>query len=196
MAAAEQLTAEQLGLKSIGKITRNLDYPDLFEQELERKEGNLTTLGSMTVDTGKFTGRSPKDKYFVKQDPSNANIAWGNINQPISAEIFDELYADTVEYLAGKDLYVTDGYAGANPSTRKQVRFITEFAWQSHFVKNMFIRPGTEDLPGFSPDFTIYNASNYTNPKWEKMGLNSEVFIVFTSRRMSPSSAAPGTAVR
>lgn len=174
-----QLQAADLGLKSVGTLYHNLDYKQLFSHEQDRQEGAVSDNGTMMVDTGKFTGRSPKDKYFVQQAPSQDNIAWGKINQPVSAEIFDELYADTVDYLAGKDLYVTDGFCGSNPSTRKSVRFITEFAWQSHFVRNMFIRPGAEELANFAQNFTIYNASNYLNEKWQKHGLNSDVFVVF-----------------
>src|SRR5210317_1523956 len=133
----------------------------------------------MMVDTGKFTGRSPKDKYFVHQKPSFENIAWGKINQSMAPEVFDQLYVEVIEYLSGKDLYVTDGFCGANQKTRTSVRFVTEFAWQSHFVKNMFIRPEKDEVEGFSPDFTIYNASNFKNEKWKKHGLNSEVFVIF-----------------
>jgi len=173
------LTAEVLGLKSVGKVYRNLGYEELFAHETDNAEGKVSANGTMMVDTGKFTGRSPKDKYFVKQAPSQDNIAWGNINKPVSAEIFDELYTEVIDYLSGKDIYVTDGYSGANPDTRKQVRFITEIAWQSHFVKNMFIRPDAADLPGFAPNFRVYNAAGLTNKNWEKHGLNSEVFVVF-----------------
>ena len=174
-----ELTATGLGLKKVGQVFHNLGYDKLFAHETENKEGTLSSNGTMMVDTGKFTGRSPKDKYFVKQDPSQGNIAWGGINQPVSGDIFDELYSEVIDYLSGKDVYVTDGFCGANPQTRKQVRFITEIAWQSHFVKNMFIRPDESELAGFAPDFTVYNAAGLTNPKWQEMGLNSEVFVIF-----------------
>jgi len=174
-----ELTAEELGLKSVGQVFRNLSYDELFEHESNNNEGKLSANGTMMVDTGKFTGRSPKDKYFVKEDPSQGNIAWGNINQPVSEEIFNELYAEVIDYLSGKDVYVTDGYCGANPNTRKDVRFVTEIAWQSHFVKNMFIRPDAADLPDFKPGFRVYNAAGLSNPKWEEHGLNSEVFVIF-----------------
>lgn len=140
------INASDLGLKSVGKVYRNLGYDDLFDHENNNGEGQVSANGTMMVDTGKFTGRSPKDKYFVKQAPSQDHIAWGSINKPVSAEIFDELYAEVIDYLSDKDIYVTDGYCGSNPDTRKQVRFITEIAWQSHFVKNMFIRPPETDL--------------------------------------------------
>ncbi|WP_303721448.1 phosphoenolpyruvate carboxykinase (ATP) [Malonomonas rubra] len=174
-----ELTADVLGLKSVGKVYRNLSYEELFTHETDNKEGRVSANGTMMVDTGKFTGRSPKDKYFVKQTPSQDNIAWGSINKPVSAEIFDELYADVIDYLSGKDVYVTDGYCGSNESTRRSVRFITEIAWQSHFVKNMFIRPDEADLPNFKPGFRVYNAAGMTNPKWAEHGLNSEVFVIF-----------------
>lgn len=174
-----ELTAESLGLKSVGQVYHNLSYDELFEHEVRNNEGKLSANGTMMVDTGKFTGRSPKDKYFVKQSPSQDNIAWGKINQPVSEEIFNELYAQVIDYLSGKDIYVADGYCGSNPQTRRNIRFITEIAWQSHFIKNMFIRPGTDDLDSFTPDFTVYNAAGTTNVNWEKHGLNSDVFVIF-----------------
>ncbi|NOQ16567.1 MAG: phosphoenolpyruvate carboxykinase (ATP) [Methyloprofundus sp.] len=174
-----ELSAESLGLKSIAKVYHNLSYDKLFEHELANKEGSVATSGSMMIDTGLFTGRSPKDKYFVEQSPSKEHITWGNINKPISNEHFEEIYADVIDYLSGKDLYVTDGFAGASAETRKSARFITEFAWQAHFVKNMFIRPEGSDLDDFAPDFRVYNASNLTNEKWQEHGLNSEVFVIF-----------------
>ena len=177
--AGSALSAAALGLASVGTIYQNLDYAELFDHEVRNQEGQVSENGTMMIDTGKFTGRSPKDKYFVHEKPSFENIAWGKINQSIAPEIFDELYAKVTDYLAGKDLYVTDGFCGSNEKTRKSVRFITEFAWQSHFVKNMFIRPGAEELAEFAPNFTVYNASNLIDIDWEHHGLNSEVFVVF-----------------
>jgi len=177
------LDAKTLGLKSIGTVYHNLSYDELFEHEQRNNEGKVAENGTMMVDTGKFTGRSPKDKYFVQQSPSSEHIAWGNINKPVSPEVFDELYADVIDYLSGKDIYVTDGYCGSNAKTRKSVRFVTEIAWQSHFVKNMFIRPEDSDLPGFAPNFRVYNAAGLVNEKWEKHGLNSEVFVIFNAEK-------------
>ena len=172
------ISAEKLGLRSVGHVYHNLNYDDLLSHEIANKEGKVLNNGTMTVDTGKFTGRSPKDKFFVQQEPSSQHIAWGNVNKPVAPEIFDDLYADVLEYLSGKDIYVTDGYSG-DSDTRKSIRFVTEFAWQSHFVKNMFIRPTDSKLAEFLPDFHIYNASNFTNQKWQNHGLNSEVFCIF-----------------
>ncbi|MDH3997926.1 MAG: phosphoenolpyruvate carboxykinase (ATP) [Desulfuromonadales bacterium] len=175
----QNLTAQDLGLKSVGTVQRNLSYDALFDLESKNNEGAVSENGTMMVDTGKFTGRSPKDKYFVQQGPSSENIAWGKINQPVAPEIFDELYDEVIDYLSGKDLFVTDGFCGANEKTRTSARFVTEFAWQSHFVKNMFIRPSEGDLECFDPQFTVYNACSLTNKKWQEHGLNSDVFVIF-----------------
>jgi phosphoenolpyruvate carboxykinase (ATP) len=170
---------DQLGLKNIGKVFYNLDYDEVIRHTLERGEAKLTNSGATTVDTGVFTGRSPKDKYFVKQSPSEKYIAWGDINQPVSKEVFDELFEVTKEQLSGKDLYITDAFAGASPSSRRSIRVISEIAWQAHFVKNMFIRPTEEELENFTPDFTLYNACQVVNKKWKEHGLNSDVFVIF-----------------
>ena len=122
------IQAKDLGLKNVGKIFHNLDFDTLFEHEQAGREGRLAANGTMMVDTGKFTGRSPKDKYFVHQLPSFEKIAWGKLNQPVAPEIFDELFAEVTDYLSGKDLYITDGFSGANQKTRKPVRFVTELA--------------------------------------------------------------------
>ncbi len=170
---------EKLGLKNIKKIYHNPSYELLYQHELEKKEGLLSDLGAVMVDTGIFTGRSPKDKYFVKQPPSEKYIAWGEINQPISKEIYEELLQKAKEQLSGKEIYIMDVFVGASKSSRKKIRVVTEIAWQAHFVKNMFIRPTEEELKDFEPDFVMYNASKVTNEKWKEHGLNSEVFVVF-----------------
>ncbi len=170
---------EKLGLKNIKKIYHNPSYELLYQHELEKKEGLLSDLGAVMVDTGIFTGRSPKDKYFVKQPPSEKHIAWGDINQPISKEIYEELLEKAKEQLSGKEIYIMDVFVGASKSSRKKIRVVTEIAWQAHFVKNMFIRPTEEELKDFEPDFVMYNAAKVTNEKWKEQGLNSEVFVVF-----------------
>jgi phosphoenolpyruvate carboxykinase (ATP) len=170
---------ENLGLKNMGKIFYNPDYEQLAEDEEKKGECRFTENGTAMVDTGIFTGRSPKDKYFVDQYPSNEHIAWGSINQPVTPEIYEELFKITVDQLSGKDLYVVDAFAGASPSSRKAVRFVTEVAWQVHFIKNMFIIPTDEELENFEPDFVLYNACKATNEKFREHGLNSEVYVVF-----------------
>lgn len=169
---------ESIGIKNSGQIFHNLDFDELIKHELEKNECSMTDSGATTVDTGIFTGRSPKDKYFVAQDPSEKYIAWGDTNKPISKEIFDELLVVAQEQLSNKDLYVTDVYSGASKTSKRSVRFVTELAWQSHFVTNMFIRPSMEELTTFTPEFTVLNACT-VNEKWEEHGLNSEVFVIF-----------------
>ena len=181
---------EEYGLKNVKEIFHNLSYDQLFEHETKPElegfeKGYVTKSGSVTVDTGIFTGRSPKDKYIVKEETSEENIWWKNPqrtasdNKPISEEIWKYLYGISSEQLSGNRLYVQDGYAGANKDTRLKIRVVTEVAWMAHFVKNMFIRPTEEELKYFEPDFVMLNACKTSNPKWKEQGLNSEVYAVF-----------------
>ena len=170
---------EKLGLKNIGEIYYNLSYDELQAYEINQGECKISTSGTAMCDTGIFTGRSPKDKYFVDQEPSNKSIAWGDVNRPIKKEIYEELLDLTLDQLSGKNIYITDVYAGASPESRRSIRFITEVAWQAHFVKNMFIRPTEEELETFEPDFTVYNACKVVDEKYKEHGLNSDVYVVF-----------------
>ncbi len=178
------------GITGTKEIFHNLSYDELFKHETDPsleglERGYVTEFGAVTVDTGIFTGRSPKDKYIVKEETSRDNIWWKNEhrkasdNKPITEEIWSELKELSAKQLSGKKLYVQDGFAGANEDSRLHIRFITEVAWQAHFVKNMFIRPTDEELESFQPDFVVLNASKTTNPGWKEHGLNSEVFAVF-----------------
>lgn len=170
---------ETLGIKNAQGIFHNLSYDELIEHELRNGECALTSSGATTVDTGIFTGRSPKDKYFVNEDPSNKFIAWGDVNKPIDKKIFNELLEVAREQLSNKALYVTDVFCGASAESKRSVRFVSEIAWQSHFVKNMFIRPTSDELTTFKPQFTVLNACKATNDKWKSHGMNSEVFVLF-----------------
>ncbi|RLA72180.1 MAG: phosphoenolpyruvate carboxykinase (ATP) [Epsilonproteobacteria bacterium] len=170
---------EKLGINSTGTIHYNLSYDELIDHELKNGECEQANNGAMMVDTGIFTGRSPKDKYFVNQDPSNKYIAWGNVNQPTTKEVFDDLFQNVTGQLSGKDLYVMDLFTGASEASKRNVRFVSEIAWQAHFVKNMFIRPLKKELEGFSPDFTVLNACKTVNENYENQDLHSEVFIIF-----------------
>lgn len=175
-------------MKTLQKLTefphsttlfRNLTYDEIFEHEKRNGETVLTAQGAMAVDTGIYTGRSPKDKYFVEEPGSKNELWWGKVNQPVKEEVFNELYNRVLQFLDGKNLYVFDGYAGARKSTRLSLRVVTEKAWQHHFCSNMFIRPADGDLEHFAPDFTIYNAAMLKNQDFKAHGLNSEVFVIF-----------------
>jgi hypothetical protein len=170
---------EKLGLENIGNIYYNLSYDALQAHEVNRGECKISTSGTAICDTGIFTGRSPKDKYFVDNAPSNKNIFWGKINRKIDESTFNELFDLTKKQLSGTDIYVMDVYAGASSASRRSIRFVTEVAWQAHFVKNMFIRPTKEELENFEPDFVVYNACRVSNKKFEKQKLNSGVYVCF-----------------
>lgn len=178
------------GIYDVKEIYHNPSYEELFEHETDPtlegfEKGYLTNLGAVAVDTGVFTGRSPKDKYIVKEEVSEKNIWWKNEqrkasdNKPVTEEVWKDLKKNTLVQLSGKKLYVEDGYAGANPDSRLKIRFIVEVAWQAHFVKNMFVRPSEEELENFEPDFVVFNGSKTTDPKWKEHGINSEVYVVF-----------------
>lgn len=188
----EKLTKalQSYGITNVKEIYYNPSYEMLFEHETDPKlegyeKGIVTKLGAVNVDTGRFTGRSPKDKYIVKEPSSEANVWWAqpgkksSDNKPLSQENWNKLKTLAGSQLSGKKLYVVDCYSGANPDTRLKVRFVLEVAWQAHFIKNMFIRPTEEELKNFEPDFVSLNASKITNPDWKEMGMNSEVFVVF-----------------
>lgn len=182
-----KIDLSKYGITNVEKIIYNPSYDELFKAETDPsltgyEKGIVTNTGAVAVKTGKFTGRSPKDKYTVK-DKTTENTMWwdGKINKPISTEIWNELKQLVIKELSDKKkLYVVDAYCGANKDTRLKVRFIMEVAWQAHFVKNMFIRPTEEELKEFGePDFIVLNGSKVTNPEWKEQGLNSEVFVVF-----------------
>ncbi len=170
---------DKLGLKNIENVYYNLSYDELQAHEVSAGECKISTTGTAMCDTGIFTGRSPKDKYFVDQLPSNQHIAWGDVNKPIKKEIYEELLDLTLTQLSGKNIYVTDVYTGASDASKRSIRFITEVAWQAHFVKNMFIRPTEEELETFEPDFVVYNACKAVDTKYKEHGLNSDVYVVF-----------------
>ncbi|TYZ63815.1 hypothetical protein PybrP1_007347 [[Pythium] brassicae (nom. inval.)] len=186
MAQHESSTA-QLNLGALGienptaKVFHNLTYEQLAEHELKYAEGSFTANGTFAVDTGKFTGRSPKDKFIVKQAPSQDNIWWGDVNQPTTPEVFDALLDKAVKHFSQVErMYVFDGYCGVNEKTRLNVRMVTELAWQHHFVTNMFIRPEFAAIADhFAADFTIINACNIVDEDWKAHGLHSEVFVIF-----------------
>lgn len=170
---------EKLGLTNIGKVHYNLSYEELFDHEVKNGEGCVTSNGTFSVDTGIFTGRSPKDKYFVDQAPSNQHISWGKLNHKVSKEVFDELFVKVKNQLSNKDIYIQDVFSGGSLASRKSIRFVTEIAWQAHFVKNMFIRPNETELAQFKPEFTVYNACKVVDDEYKKHGLHSDVFVVF-----------------
>jgi len=186
----KSISLEQYGIKNVDEIVYNPSYDLLFHEELKPnlkgyEKGQLTELGAVNVMTGVFTGRSPKDKYIVKDEVTKDTIWWPsekspNDNKAISQQTWNALKKNTVEQLSNQKLYVVDAFCGANQNTRLKVRFIVEVAWQAHFVKNMFIRPTEEELDNYGePDFVVMNASKKGFSDYAAHGLNSEVYIAF-----------------
>ncbi|CAM3152739.1 phosphoenolpyruvate carboxykinase (ATP) [Moritella viscosa] len=176
------------GIKDVEEIVYNPSYELLFAEETKAglegyEKGTVTESGAVAVDTGIFTGRSPKDKYIVRDDTTRDTVWWSdqgkNDNKAISQDVWNDLKTLVTQQLSTKRLFVVDTYCGANANTRLKVRFITEVAWQAHFVKNMFIRPSEAELATYEPDFVVMNGAKCTNPDWEKHGLNSENFVAF-----------------
>ena len=178
----KDLALDKMGFTDLGQVLRNLPVEDIIENIVAHQEGTLGLNGAVMVDTGRYTGRSPKDKYFVDEESSNKNLWWGPVNAKIDESIFDDLYEQVVDYYNHSDdsnTYVFDGFAGADPNYRLNVRIIAKKAWQAHFAHNMFIRPENGELDGFNPDFTIINASDVYNEKFEAYGMHSKTFIIF-----------------
>jgi phosphoenolpyruvate carboxykinase (ATP) len=168
--------AEQ-GMRHFGAVHWNLTAPHLYEYAVQRREGELGLGGSFVVNTGRHTGRSPRDKYIVNEPGTKDTVWWGPINQPIEPARFDSLQQRMLAYLQGRELFVQDLYAGADPEYRLPVRVISDGAWHSLFSRNMFIRPPAEELEGFRPAFTILHAPEFKAIP-ELDGIRSETFIL------------------
>jgi phosphoenolpyruvate carboxykinase (ATP) len=186
----KSIALEKYGINNVTEIIYNPSYDFLYNEELSPtlegyERGQLSELGAVNVMTGEFTGRSPKDKYIVKDAVTENTVWWNsdkaaNDNKPISQSTWKALKENTVQQLSGKRLFVIDAFCGANEDTRLKVRFIMEVAWQAHFVKNMFIRPTDAELENFGePDFVVMNGSKTSFKEYAAHGLNSEVYVAF-----------------
>ncbi len=157
----QTLGLEQLGLKNVGRVYRNLPVPVLIEMAVARGEGYLAPNGALVVLTGKFSGRSPKDKFTVDQPPSTEDIWWGSINQKISPENWDRIFQKVVSYTQNRDLFVFDGFVGADPRYKLPVRVVSEQAWHSLFCHTLFIRPTPEEIRSHKSKFTVVNVGKF-----------------------------------
>lgn len=173
---------ENHGIRKPDNVYWSLPTPLLYEHAIRRREGRLAHLGPLVVRTGQHTGRSPKDKFVVQDNEHGPFIAWGKVNQPMSPEKFDSLHHRLMSYLQGRDLYVQDCFAGADPDYRLPIRIITETAWHSLFARNMFIQANNTQLEQHVPEFTVIQAPNF-HASPEEDGTNSEVFIVVNFAR-------------
>lgn len=191
MTKLDKSALEKYGISGISEIIYNPSYEQLFEEEtkpgLEGFEvGQVTELDAVNVMTGIYTGRSPKDKFFIMDDVSKDTIWWtsdeyANDNKPLPQSTWVELKKIVAKQFTGKRLFVVDTFCGANENSRLKIRFVMEVAWQAHFVKNMFIRPTEEELANYGePDFVVLAASKTdAGENWKEMGLNSKTFTVF-----------------
>lgn len=175
------------GISTDVEISHNPTYQELYVAEMDSanegyERGVETEFGAVAVSTGIFTGRSPKDKFIVKDATTEKNLWWdGVINRPTTTEVFNHCKGLVTKRLSqAKKLYIVDTFCGTNENTRMKVRFIMEVAWQAHFVTNMFIRPSLHELANYGePDFVALNGSKIVNPNWKEQGLNSENFTLF-----------------
>ncbi|HET7580033.1 MAG TPA: phosphoenolpyruvate carboxykinase (ATP) [Bacillales bacterium] len=161
------------------KTYDNLSTPELTEKALERGEGFMTSTGALRVETGKYTGRSPKDKFIVKEASTKNTVNWGSINQPIDEDHFKRLYDKVLDYLSQKECFVFRGYAGADTAYRLPVEIVTEYAWHNLFARQLFIRPVEEELADHYPEFTVISAPGFhADPEVD--GTHSETFIIIS----------------
>lgn len=181
---SQPLDLKETGIRNLKAVFRNLTPPLLVEESLRREEGILTRSGALRVTTGKYTGRSPNDK-FVVEDPGFADrIWWGPVNRPIQPDVFERLREKVAAYLQNRPLYVFDGFAGADPEYRLPIRVINERAWHNLFVHQLFIRPTAQELADHRPQFTVVAAPGFKADPAED-GTHSEAFILLSfARRM------------
>ena len=161
-------------------ISIQLSVPQLVEKVLNRNEGELSSTGAVKAETGKYTGRSPKDKYIVEETASKEKIDWGSVNRPISEEKFLNLYSKVITYLKEKDeVFVFNGFAGADKKYRLPIRVVNEYAWHNLFAHQLFIRPTAEELENHDAQFTVISAPNFkADPAVD--GTASETFIIIS----------------
>lgn len=167
----------QAAIPGTSTVHVNLPVPKLIEAAIRRGEGRLSSTGGLLVSTGQYTGRSPKDRFIVKDASVVDHVAWGSVNQPIAPERFDELYQRALAYAAGKELFIFNGFAGADTEYRMPIRVVNEYAWHNLFVHQMFIRPTEEELGAHKPEFTVMALPGLeADPAVD--GTNSETFII------------------
>ena len=174
---------DQQGFRRLSAVHWNLSVPLLYEHAIRRREGEVGAGGAFVALTGVHTGRTPKDKFIVEDSTTKSEVDWNTINQRVQPAVFESLKQRMLAYFQGREAFVTDSFAGADPDHRVSVRLVSDSAWHSLFARNMFLRPSPADIRAFMPDFTIIHAPLFeATPAIDK--LNSEVFILvnFTER--------------
>lgn len=171
------LKLEYINIKNCKSVYRNLTVSELTEFAIKREEGILSDKGALVVNTGKYTGRSPKDRFIVKQNSIENKVNWGETNLPIDENVFDKFYGEVTEYLENKDVFVFDGFVGAMKEYNMPIRVVCENASQALFSNQLFRRPNLEDLTNFHPQFHVVSAPGF-KAKGKEDGINSEAFIM------------------
>lgn len=166
-----------VGIKTDREVYRNMSVPNLVKKALDNGDAVLSDRGALVVETGRYTGRSPKDRFIVKQDSIEKYINWGDVNQPIEKEVYDKLHDKMIDYLKDKELFVFDGFAGSVEKYRLPIRVINETPSSSIFSNQLFIRPTQEELDNFQPEFHIIVAPKFKTLGRED-GVNSEAVVL------------------
>jgi phosphoenolpyruvate carboxykinase (ATP) len=166
----------------LGKLYRNLPVPLLIEIAILRREGNLSSTGAFSVKTGKFTGRSPDDKYIVDDEYTHNSVHWGKVNHSISEENFEKIFTRMKKYVEGKEFFIFDGFVGADNKTRLPIRVITDKAWHNLFATQIFIRPTSREIESHEPEFTLLSVNDFKAiPELE--GTRTETFIIINFKK-------------
>jgi len=176
------ISLDQYRIKN-AKVQYQIPPQKLHKITIEKGQGVETSSGALAVNTGEFTGRSPKDRFIVKDDITKDRVWWGDINIPFEPEAFENLYNKVTDYLSNKELFVRDCYACADENYKLNIRVINEHPWSNMFASNMFLRPKTEDLNNFSPEWTIINAPGFmANPEIDKTRQHNFAILDFTKK--------------
>ncbi|MBU3183324.1 phosphoenolpyruvate carboxykinase (ATP) [Clostridium estertheticum] len=172
-----KLDLNYLNIKNYKNLYRNVSIPKLIEFAVKREEGVLSDKGALVVNTGKYTGRSPNDRFIVKDNITKDTVNWGKGNLAIDEHVFDEIYNDVLSYLNQKDLFMFDGFIGALKEYTLPIRVICECAYQAMFSNQMFIRPDANQLSNYIPEFNIISVPGF-KARGIKDGINSEAFVL------------------
>jgi phosphoenolpyruvate carboxykinase (ATP) len=180
---AQDASVAQLGLANVEMAYWNLHPSELVEEVIVRGQGELTDTGALAIDTGEFTGRSPKDKFVVYDENTKDSVWWGDVNNRFEADKFDALHNRMLAYLGNKEVWVRDAYACADPTYRINIRVVNEFAWSNLFAYNLFLRPTTEEIKTFKHDWVIINAPGFkADPKIDGTRQHNFAVINFTKK--------------
>jgi phosphoenolpyruvate carboxykinase (ATP) len=166
----------------LGRVHHNLSVPALVEMIIKRKEGILTSTGALSVKTGKFTGRSPDDKYIVEDEETQNTVAWGKVNHSISEENFEKILRAMKKHVEDKEFFVFDGFVGADPENRLPIRILNNRAWHNLFARQLFIRPTSDELKNYKPEFTLLSCDDFASDS-KKMGTRTETFIIINFKK-------------